>query len=32
MNRGLGANPKWFLDDESIRSSVSKVSSAMVSS
>lgn len=32
MNRGLGANPKWFLDDESLRSSVSKLSSAMVSS
>ena len=31
MNRGLGANPKWFLDDESVKSSVSKLSSAMIS-
>ena len=31
MNRGLGVNPKIFMDDESLKSSVSKMSSAMVS-
>jgi len=31
MNRGLGANPKLMMDDESLRSSVSKISSAMIS-
>lgn len=31
-SRGLGVNPRMFADDESIRSSVSKMSSAMISS